>query len=260
MAPHTSYVARKVGTALVENLKLILEYDGTAYHGWQVQPGQPTIQGVLQERAKRISGEEVRITGAGRTDAGVHALGQVANFQTWKELTPERWQLAFNGLLPPDIVVRCVERAPEAFEARRSAKEKTYRYTILNAPYPSALERHSLLHVFDPLAVAPMAEAAATLVGEHDFSAFRAAGRDTVTPIRQMYEARFVTEGDRLHFVVRGNGFLKHMIRIVVGTLLDVGRGKLTPDHFRHILDSGDRQRAGKTVPPHGLCLMHVNY
>ncbi len=244
----------------MQNLKLILEYDGTAYHGWQVQPGWPTIQGVLEETAKRISGEEVRITGAGRTDAGVHALGQVANFRTRKEVTPDRWQRAFNGLLPPDIVVRCVEIAPEEFEARRSAKGKTYRYAILNAPHPSALDRHWLLHISEPLDVAQMADAAATLVGEHDFSAFRAADGDAPHSVRQIYEARFVTEENRLHFVVRGNGFLKHMIRIVVGTLLDVGRGKLGPDRFRDILHSRDRQQAGKTAPSHGLCLMQVDY
>ena len=244
----------------MQNLKLILEYDGTAYHGWQVQPGLPTIQGVLQEMAKRISGEEVRITGAGRTDAGVHALGQVANFRTRKEVTPDRWQRAFNGLLPADIVVRCVEIVPVEFEARRSAKDKTYRYTILNAPHPSALERHCLLHISDPLDVTRMAEAAATLVGEHDFSAFRAADGNVHHSVRQIYEARFVTEESRLHFVVRGNGFLKHMIRIVVGTLLDVGRGKLGLDRFRDILHSRDRQQAGKTAPSHGLCLMQVDY
>jgi tRNA pseudouridine38-40 synthase len=244
----------------VRNLKLIVEYDGTAYHGWQVQPGLSTIQGVLQETATRISGEEVRITGAGRTDAGVHALGQVANLWTHKELTPDRWQRAFNGLLPPDIVVRSVATVPEDFEARRSAKDKTYRYAILNAPYPAALERHWLLHISDPLEVAPMAEAAATLIGEYDFSAFRAAGGGAPHAVRQIYEAWLVSEKCRLHFVVRGNGFLKHMIRIVVGTLLDVGRGKLTPERFRHILHSRDRQQAGKTAPPHGLCLLHVGY
>ncbi len=246
--------------ALVQNLKLIIEYDGTAYHGWQVQPDLPTIQGVLQETAQRISGEEVHITGAGRTDAGVHALGQVANFWTRKDLAPDRWQLAFNGLLPPDIVVRYVETAPENFEARRSAKEKTYRYAILNAPSPSALERHCLLHVFPPLDLPAMAEAAGTLIGEHDFSAFRAADGDAPSPVRQVYEARFVAERERLYLIVRGNGFLKHMIRIVVGTLLDVGRGKVSPDQFRDILHSRERQRAGKTAPPHGLCLMHVSY
>lgn len=244
----------------MQNLKLIVEYDGTGYHGWQVQPGLPTIQGVLQEAVKRISGEEVSITSAGRTDAGVHALGQVANFCTRKEFTPDRWQRALNGLLPPDIAVCRVEQAPADFEARRSARDKTYRYTILNAPYPSALERHRLLHIPEPLDLASMAEAAATLIGEYDFSTFRAANAEPPNAVRHIYEARFVAEGSRLQFIVTGNGFLKHMIRIMVGTLLDVGRGRLTPEHFRQILDSKDRQRAGKTAPPHGLCLMLVRY
>lgn len=244
----------------MHNLKLSVEYDGTAYHGWQVQPGLPTVQGFLQDTAKRISGEEVRITGAGRTDAGVHALGQVANFWTAKDLTYENWQRAFNSLLPPDIVVRNVEIAPEGFDARRSATHKTYRYAILNAPHPSALDRHWLLHIPDRLDVASMADAAAFLIGEHDFSAFRAADGDSSNSIRRVSEARFDTEGNRILLVITGGGFLKHMIRIVVGTLLDVGRGKLTPRGFWEILQSKDRQRAGRTAPAHGLCLMRVTY
>lgn len=244
----------------MHNLKLTIEYDGTAYHGWQVQPGLPTIQGILQDTAKRISGEEVHIAGAGRTDAGVHALGQVANFRTGKELSPDIWQRAFNSLLPPDIVVRCAETVPNGFDARRSAKQKTYRYSILNAPHPSALDRHWLLHVPGPLELAPMEEAAVSLLGEHDFSAFRAANGDSPNQVRRVYQACFLSEGNRLQFVITGNGFLKHMIRIVVGTLLDVGRGRLAPGAFREVLASKDRQRAGRTAPAHGLCLMQVSY
>lgn len=244
----------------MHNLKLTIEYDGTAFHGWQVQPGLPTIQGILQDTAKRISGEEVHIAGAGRTDAGVHALGQVANFRTGKELSPDKWQRAFNSLLPPDIVVRRAETVPDGFDARRSAKQKTYRYSILNAPHPSALDRHWLLHVPGPLELAPMEEAGASLLGEHDFSSFRAANGDSPNQVRRVYQAFFLSEGNRLQFVITGNGFLKHMIRIVVGTLLDVGRGRLTPGAFWEILQSKDRQRAGRTAPAHGLCLMQVSY
>lgn len=244
----------------MQNLKLTVEYDGTAYHGWQIQPGLPTIQGVLQEIVKRISGEDVAITGASRTDSGVHALGQVANFRTQKDLAPDRWQRAFNGLLSPDIVIRRVETTPEDFDARRAAKEKTYRYAILNAPYPSALERHWLLHIHEPLELASMGEAAAILIGEHDFSSFRAADGGDRNPVRHVQEASLRSHGNRIDFVITANGFLKHMIRIVVGTLLDVGRGKTTPDDFRHILQSRDRQQAGRTAPPHGLCLVHVGY
>ncbi|MFQ5881532.1 MAG: tRNA pseudouridine(38-40) synthase TruA [Candidatus Methylomirabilales bacterium] len=244
----------------MHNLKLTLEYDGTAYHGWQAQPGLPTIQGILQETVKRIAGEEIQVIGAGRTDAGVHALAQVANFWTGKEMAVDVWERALNGLLPPDVVVKGVERVPEEFEARRSAKGKTYRYSILNGLYPSALERHFLLHIRDRLDLASMAVAVSYLIGEQDFSAFRAADGDHQNPVRQIYEARFVTEGNRLHFVITGNGFLKHMIRIMGGTLLDVGTGKLTPGEFRQILHSKDRQSAGRTAPPHGLCLMRVCY
>jgi len=244
----------------VQNLKLTLEYDGTAYHGWQVQPGLPTIQGALEETVKRISGEEVRVIGAGRTDAGVHALGQVANFRTSKDLALDTWRRALNGLLPPDIVVHRVEHAPDEFDARRFATHKTYRYSIWNAPFPSALERHCVLHIPDPLDVASMAEGATSFVGEHDFSAFRAAGDSPPHPVRRVVEARFEQEANRLHFIITGNGFLKHMIRIIVGTLLDVGRGKLNPEDLERILQSKDRQRAGRTAPPHGLCLMEVMY
>ncbi len=244
----------------MQNLRLTIEYDGTVYHGWQIQPGLPTIQGVLQEMMKRISGEDATITGASRTDSGVHALGQVANFRTRKDLTPDKWQRAFNGLLPPDIVIRRVEKAAEDFDARRAAKRKTYRYAILNAPHPSALERHWLLHIHEPLEVAAISEATAILIGEHDFSAFRAADGGERNPVRHVHEAYLVTAGNRVDFVITANGFLKHMIRILVGTLLDVGRGRLTPEQFRQILRSRDRQRAGRTAPPHGLCLLQVGY
>lgn len=244
----------------MQNLKLTLEYDGTAYHGWQVQPGLPTIQGILGETVKRISGEEVRIIGAGRTDAGVHALGQVANFWTAKALIPDTWRRALNGLLPPDIVVQRIERSADDFQACRSVKHKTYRYAILNAPSPASLDRHWILHIPGPLEAAAMAEGAVCLVGEHDFSAFRAADDNPPHPVRHVYEARFEREADRLYFLITGNGFLKHMIRIIVGTLLDVGRRKRDPADVERILHSRDRQRAGRTAPPHGLCLMQVSY
>ncbi|MFQ5657441.1 MAG: tRNA pseudouridine(38-40) synthase TruA [Candidatus Methylomirabilales bacterium] len=244
----------------MDNLKLVVEYDGTAYHGWQVQPGLPTIQGVLQEAVKRVTGEEVQITGAGRTDAGVHALGQVANFWTGKGMSSNAWEGALNSLLPPDVVVTEVEPALEGFDARRSAKAKTYRYSILTGRSPSALERYLLLHIRDRLDLASMAEAAAYLIGQYDFSAFRAADSDQTNAVRNVYEARFVTERDRVHFIITGSGFLKHMIRIVVGTLLDVGKGRVSPADFRGTLRSRNRQHAGRTAPPHGLCLMHVSY
>jgi tRNA pseudouridine38-40 synthase len=244
----------------VDNIKLTVEYDGTAYHGWQVQPGLPTIQGVLEETVKRITAEEARCIGAGRTDAGVHALGQVANFRTAKAFSPEIWCRALNSLLPPDIAVQHVEFARDDFDARRSAREKTYRYVILNAPVPTALDRTWVLHVPEPLDLAAMAEGAATLIGEHDFSAFRAADDNPPSPVRCVSEARFESEASRVSFVIRANGFLKHMIRIMVGTLLEVGKGKREPADLQRILRAGDRQLAGRTAPPHGLCLVRVRF
>jgi tRNA pseudouridine38-40 synthase len=184
----------------------------------------------------------------------------VANFSTGKGLETQRWQLALNALLPPDIVVRRGEETSGDFDARRSAKSKTYRYSILNRPYPSALDRRYLLHVPHPLDLGAMAEAAAYLLGEHDFSAFRASECIATSPVRRVSEARFTTEGEKLHFFITADAFLMHTVRIIVGTLLDVGAGKITPTEFREILNSRDRTRAGKTVPPHGLCLLNVRY
>lgn len=244
----------------MRNLKLTLEYDGTSYHGWQKQPGLPTIQGVLEDRVSRLTREAVRVKGAGRTDAGVHALGQVANFISHITLPNEVVQRALNALLPEDIAVTKVEEVPLGFDAQRDAKARTYRYTLLTRPYPSPLARFQSLFIPFPLNVDAMAEAASFLVGEHDFSSFRATGWTPTSPVRHVLEARFAQEGNYLYFFITADAFLKHMVRIVVGTLLEVGRGRLTPEGFRQILEAKDRRRASKTIPPHGLCLLEVIY
>ncbi len=244
----------------MRNFKLTLEYDGTNYHGWQKQPGLLTIQGVLEDRVSRLAGEAVTIKGAGRTDAGVHALGQVANFTSVLSLSTEVIQRALNALLPDDIAVTKVEEVPLAFDAQRDAKARIYRYTFLIRPYPSPLARFQSLFIPYPLNIAAMTEAAGFLVGEHDFSSFRAAGGAETSPIRQVLEARFTQEGDLLHFLITADAFLKHMVRIIVGTLLEVGRGKLAPREFWRILEAKDRRRASRTISPHGLCLLEVTY
>jgi tRNA pseudouridine38-40 synthase len=240
--------------------RLTLEYEGTAYHGWQVQPGLPTVQGTLQEALARLARAPVQVMGAGRTDAGVHASGQVASFVAALRLDPPVLQRALNALLPRDIAVVAAAEAPPGFDARRDARGRTYRYSLLCRPHRAALGRDLILHIPRPLDREAMAAAASCLVGEHDFSAFRAAHCSAPSPFRRVGEARFLREGDRLHFLITADAFLQHMVRIIMGTLLQVGDGKLTPQGFQAVLESRDRARAGKTLDPRGLCLVRVLY
>lgn len=240
--------------------KLTIEYDGTDYHGWQVQPGVATIQGVLQQAMARIAGTPVHITGAGRTDAGVHALGQVASLHADFSHPPDTLRRALTSLLPPDIVVTHAEEAASGFNAQHWARWKRYRYTVLTRPYASALERRYTLFVPQPLKVDAMADAAEVLLGEHDFSSFQASRSSTEHSIRRVFKAQFHKQGDRLSFEIVADGFLRHMIRIIMGTILDVGRGRLRPGDFKVILESNDRKLASKTILPHGLCLLEVGY
>jgi tRNA pseudouridine38-40 synthase len=240
--------------------KLVLEYAGTAYHGWQVQPGLPTVQGHVQEAISRIAGARVEVMGAGRTDAGVHACGQVASFAAALRLEGAALRRALNALLPRDIVVRSAEPAAPVFDARRSARAKQYRYTILRRDYPSAWHGWHSLYVPVPLDIDAMAEAACALVGTHDFSAFRAGTCGAKTPVRTILAAEWRQEGDFWHFEVTGNAFLQHMVRILAGTCLEIGRGSRLPAAMAEILASRDRRWGGMTAPPHGLCLVRVTY
>jgi tRNA pseudouridine38-40 synthase len=244
----------------MRRLKLVLEYDGTAYHGWQVQPGLDTIQGRLEAALSRLGGAPVSAMGAGRTDAGVHALGQVVSCTAALRLDDGALRRALNALLPPDIVVCRAETVPPDFDARRSAQSKTYRYTLLRRMYPSAMAARYSLYVPYSLDRDAMVEAAQCLVGTHDFSAFRAGSCAATTPIRTVTRATWRADGDRWHFEIDGNAFLQHMVRIIVGTLLEVGRGKRKPADLGEILASRDRRAAGKTALPHGLCLVAVEY
>ena len=246
--------------ALMPTFKLTIEYDGTDYHGWQVQPGMATIQGTLEHAMARIIGAPVHVHGAGRTDAGVHALGQVASLRAEFMHPPDTLRRALTSLLPPDIVVTRVEEAPEDFDAQRSAEWKRYRYTLLTRSYPSALERRYSLFIPHPLKIDSMAEAANMLLGEHDFSSFQAAHSSADHPVRRVLRATFRQEDDHLFFEIAANGFLRHMIRIIMGTLLGVGRGKLGSRDLKAILEAKHRNRASKTISPHALCLMEVGY
>ncbi len=244
----------------MRTFRLLLEYEGTQYHGWQVQPGLATVQGTLQEALARLAGAPVHVMGAGRTDAGVHALGQVASLRADLRLDPPALSRALNATLPRDIAVREAAEAPPGFDARRDATARTYRYTLLARPQRSALWRNLALHVPRALNLEAMRAAGSCLVGEHDFSAFRAAHCSAPTPVRRVTEARLEREGDLVHFVITADAFLQHMVRIIMGTLLQVGEERLTPGGFQAILESRDRRGAGKTLDPRGLCLVRVHY
>ena len=244
------------------NIKLILEYDGTNYHGWQSQKGSgtATVQDVLEGALRRLTKEAIRTASSGRTDAGVHALGHVANFLTESRIPAEAWAPALNSLLPEDIRVLASEEVDPAFHARFSAKGKQYRYLILARRMPSALERSRAWHVGRRLNVANMRRAAEHLTGKHDFSAFRSAGCGAKSPVRRLKALAIRKKGDLIECTLEADAFLMHMARNIVGTLVEAGLGRFSPADVRQILRSRDRSRAGKTAPAHGLYLVAVSY
>ena len=242
------------------NIKLTVEYDGTNYHGWQIQPGSETIQAVLERAVSTFLGTPTRVTGSGRTDAGVHALGQVVSFFTEKEYQPHRIRRALNALTPADITIKEVEIVADSFDPRRDARSRVYEYHILNRPTPSPFVIKRAWHVHEPLNVEAMREAIPCLVGEHDFSSFRAAGCDAAHPIRKVYHTTLEQRGELLVYSVEATAFLRHMVRNIVGTLVEVGRGERTPESFQELLELRDRTKAGETAPAHWLYLMEVKY
>lgn len=245
----------------MRNIKVLVEYDGTNYHGFQRQNDRlPTIQQSLEETLEQLTKHPVNILGAGRTDAGVHARGQVINFRTDCSIPVDRLPLAMNHLLPKDIVVLAAEEAEESFHSQYRAKRKIYRYHIYNSRIPSAFDRLYSHFVPQKLNLDNMKEAAAYIVGEHDFSAFKSAGAKTRTSIRTIYRLDIDHNPPHIYLTIEGNGFLYNMVRIITGTLLYVGKGKLTPDDVRRFVETGKREEAGPTAPPKGLCLMKVIY
>lgn len=240
--------------------KLTLEYDGTNYHGWQLQKNAVTIQGTLEAALSRICSGAVRVRVAGRTDTGVHALGQIASFKTEKLLDLYRLQRALNGLLPRDIVVKRIEEVSETFNPRFDALSRTYRYQIWNHRWPSAIWARYAWHVSFPLKVDAMNQAAALLIGEHDFSSFQGSDWVEHNPQRTVLHSEFRQEGEFLVYHIEARSFLRHMVRNIVGTLVDVGRGAITVDDFATIFAAHDRTRAGVNAPPQGLFLVTVTY
>jgi tRNA pseudouridine38-40 synthase len=245
----------------MRTIKLTIEYDGSHYLGWQVQPKGATIQGVIEEKLARLTGEPVHLVGSGRTDAGVHAGGQVAHFKTKSRLDVQTFQRALNSLLPTDITVRNVEEVDEGFHARKSCKSKVYEYWILNRPLRSVFHRGTAWHVPQTLNLREMKKATRSLIGEHDFSSFQSVGSPKKTAIRKVTRAEWKRSREGLLlFEIEANGFLKQMVRAIVGTLIEVGKGKIASEDFQGILESKERQKAGPTAPPHGLFLKEVKY
>jgi len=244
----------------VPTLKVTLEYDGTAYTGWQRQPNQPTIQEAVEAAVRSVSQTAIPVIAAGRTDAGVHALGQVVSFTSEKPLSPDEWLRALNATLPEDISARSVERVADDFHARYSAVRKLYAYRILHRSERSALERGRAWHLYGKLDLDVMREAAGHLVGKHDFSSFQGHPTDVENPICDLQRLEIVLDQDIVRIEIEADRFLKQMVRAMVGTLAEVGQGKRKPEEMKQILDAKDRRAAGYTAPAHGLYLIDVTY
>jgi len=244
----------------MRTVRMVIEYDGTDFRGWQEQQGFRTVQGTLTEAVSRVLNRPVEIFGASRTDAGVHAAGQVVHFRTDSPIPAEKWPFLLNPTLPPDVTVKTAEDAPDSFHARFSTLGKQYEYTILSTVQPSALWRNRAFHVYRPLDADLMRVAAFSLIGEHDFAAFRDVGCEAGSTIRTLHRMDIHRNGPFLHILVEGNAFLYHMVRILAGTLVDIGSGRLPADIMPELLNSGDRRKGGQTAPAHGLCLKHVFY
>jgi tRNA pseudouridine38-40 synthase len=253
----------------VRNLRFIISYNGTAYSGFQTQPRGNTIQDELEQSIKQLTGEKVKVISSGRTDAGVHARGQVINFLTNSAIPVERWCLALNTRLPNDIVVLTAEEVPLDFHSRKAAKRKTYCYAIRTARFPNVFHRDFEFHHYTPLDVEAMREALECLIGEHDFSSFCTVRTDKEIRVRTIYEARIEAAPDEmadeykigsLRVIITGSGFLYNMVRIIVGTLFQIGEGKRASSDMRRILEARDRSQAGPTAEAIGLTLWQVEY
>lgn len=245
---------------MTRTLRLVVEYDGTDFAGWQRQAGQRTVQQCLEEALERMIGRRVPIRGAGRTDAGVHADGQVASAQVESAIPASGFLRGLNTYLPPDVAVLAVDDAAEGFDARRSARGKLYRYLIWNHVTRSPRRRRDAWHLRAPLDVHAMRAAAAVLIGRHDFRAFRAADCERTNTVRELRAFDVWRQGALVTCEVEGTAFLKNMVRIMVGTLVAAGRGELDGAGVRALLDGGDRTAAGVTAPAHGLTLVRVTY
>ncbi len=240
--------------------KLLLEYDGTNYHGWQIQPTDATVQGTLEAALSRILNTPIRVRVAGRTDAGVHALGQVATFQVATPLNLVRFQHSLNSVLPSDIAIRTISEVSDTFHPRYDAHSRTYQYRIWNQPSPSAMHARYSWHIPYPLDQDAMNAAAVLLIGHHNFSSFQGADSVERTPWRTVMQSTVCRERAFLVYTVEARSFVRHMVRNIVGTLVDVGYGTVSVDEFAAVFAARDRSRAGLNAPPQGLFLVTVRY
>ena len=245
----------------MRNIKLKIEYDGKNFAGWQTQPGKASIQGEIIKAINEITGEEVELNASGRTDAGVHALGQIANFKTNTEIDIKKIPYAINSKLPNSIVIKTAEEVEERFHSRYNCVGKTYRYIVNNAEFPSALNRYREFHIAQKLNIEDMKKAIKMFEGTHDFKGFKSSGGNAKkTTVRTLTKCELKEDGERIIIELSGDGFLYNMVRIIAGTIVDIGLGKINVDDLPSIIESGDRTLAGKTLPPHGLYLVEVRY
>jgi tRNA pseudouridine38-40 synthase len=246
---------------LMPRVKVVLEYDGSNYVGWQIQDNGPSVQGRVQRALYELLNEPISIVAAGRTDSGVHATGQVIAFDSPRALPMKAYWMGLNGLLPDDIAVVSAEEVAPGFDPRRWARGKRYRYRISNRRSRSPMRRHTHWEIFQPLNLAAMKECVAPLLGAHDFSGFRAADCQAAHARRELTRIEVAgAVGDEISLTVEGTAFLKHMVRNIVGSVADVGRGKQSESYLKTILEGRDRTRAGQTAPPQGLTLEAVFY
>ncbi len=245
----------------MRNIKITIEYDGTNYYGWQKQPRGPTIEQEIEKTLKNMTGEDISLSGSGRTDSGVHAFAQVANFKTNSNIKSIEFQMGLNSSLPKDITILDAKEVDPDFHAQFSAKSKTYIYKILNSPHPSALLRKRVWLVPLELNINYMKEAAEYLIGEHDFKAFAQSGIEVKMTVRNVLNVSLEQkENNIILFSIEATGFLKRMVRLIIGTLVQVGKGKITPSDFVEILNSGEKTKFVYAAPPQGLYLKEVKY
>jgi len=244
----------------MRNILLKIEYDGTDYAGWQHQKNAKSIQDTIEAALKRITGRKARLISCGRTDSGVHALGHIANFKTGSKIPLFKLRRALNSVLPKDIVIKEAREAPLKFHSRFDAKSKVYRYTIANGSYPPAICRDFITHVPYNLNLTLMKREARALLGKHDFKSFQAADRIERSSVRVIKKLEIKKNGDAVKIDIEADGFLRNMARNIVGTLIDIGRGRLPAGSMAHILKAKNRKLAGETAPAKGLCLVEVKY
>ncbi len=243
-----------------KRIRLTVAYDGTNYNGWQIQPGGVTIEGELNKALRSLTGEEIQVTGASRTDAGVHGLCNIAVFDTISRIPGEKFSYALNQRLPEDIRIRLSEEVSCNFHPRKQKSRKTYEYHILNSAFPNPVKRLYTYFIYTPLNIEKMRQGAACLTGEHDFASFCSAGSQAETTVRTIYDLKIEKRKEEIIIRITGNGFLYNMVRIIAGTLIETGRGHRMPEEVKTILEKRSRAAAGPTAPPQGLILTEIKY